>query len=194
MSLSLPQQIEALLFYMTEPMTAKKIAKILGTKEKQVQEAFGELEASFTDRGIALIKNEDTVMLGTHPDAHSIIEQLRKNELGKDLTRAAVETLTIVTYRNGITKSEIDYIRGVNSNFILRNLMMRGLVERTPNPADKRSPLYKPTMDTMSYLGITSVQELPDYENLQAKLDAVHEEYTAASEETNEGETEEHIS
>lgn len=188
MSLSLSQQIEALLFYTTEPMTAKKIAKILGKKESEVQQTFDELEASFTDRGIALVRNDDTVMLGTHPDAHGIIEQLRKAELGGALTRAAVETLTIVTYRNGITKSEIDYIRGVNSNFILRNLMMRGLVERTPNPADKRSPLYKPTMDTLSYLGITSVRELPDFENLQAKLDAVHDEYVVAGEQVDEGE------
>jgi segregation and condensation protein B len=161
----------------------------LKSKEPAVVKAFEELEANLTDRGTALVRNGDTVMLGTHPDAHAIIEQLRKEELGKDLTRAALETLTIVTYRNGITKSEIDYIRGVNSNFILRNLMMRGLVERTPNPNDKRSPLYQPTMDTLSYLGITSVKELPDYENLQAQLDAVHEEYTADEQsEDNEGE------
>lgn len=177
MSLPLSQQIESLLFYKTEPMAKKQIAKLLNVEESAVADALTELEQALADRGVVLVRNDDDVMLGTHPDTHAVIEQLRKDELGTELTRAALETLTIVAYRNGVTKSEIDYIRGVNSNFILRNLMMRGLVERVPNPNDKRSPLYRPTIDTLSYLGITSVEELPDFNNLKQQLDSIHEEF-----------------
>lgn len=178
MSITLAQKIESILFYTTEPMSIKKLSKVLGVSAKQVEVALDDLNEALSGRGIILIRNNDEAMLGTHPETHAIIEQQRKEELGGTLSKAALETLTIVAYRNGITKSEIDYIRGVNSNFILRNLMMRGLIERTDNPADKRSPLYQPTLDTLRYLGISTVTELHDYENFTQALEKLHSEFT----------------
>jgi segregation and condensation protein B len=75
----------------------------------------------------------------------------------KDLGKAGLETLSIILYQGPISRAEIDYIRGVNSNFILRNLLIRGLIERVENPHDQRSFLYKPTLELISYLGLSKI-------------------------------------
>jgi segregation and condensation protein B len=173
MPLHLSQKIEALLFYKTEPMSYKKISKILDAAEDEIREAILDLKQKLQGRGLVVMENNGDVALVTHPEMSELIAGIRKKELGATLSKSALETLTIITYQNGITKSDIDYIRGVNSNFILRNLLMRGLIERVPNPQDKRSPLYQPTMDTLAYLGIQSVDQLPEQETLRQQLEQI---------------------
>lgn len=186
--MKLSNKIEALLFYTTEPLAYKKMSKILDVAIGEIEPAVAELEQVLAGRGVQLIKNGEEVALVTHPEAHAMIEALRKEELGSSLSRAALETLTIITYQNGITKSEIDYIRGVNSNFILRNLLMRGLVEKVPNEQDKRSPLYRPTFDTLAHLGIAQVEELPEYDILQQQLEQLSQEhFNEQSEQSEQG-------
>ncbi|MBI2099909.1 MAG: SMC-Scp complex subunit ScpB, partial [Candidatus Vogelbacteria bacterium] len=79
--------------------------------------------------------------------------------------------LTIVLYKGPLTRAEIDYIRGVNSSFILRHLSIRGLVERIPNPKDARSFLYRPTFDLFQHLGLSKIEELPEYGELISQLE-----------------------
>jgi len=92
--------------------------------------ALKNLETSLSDRGIVLVTKEDEVTLGTAKDTSELIEKLTKDELVRDLGKAGLETLSIIIYQGPISRAEIDYIRGVQSNFILRNLMIRGLVEK----------------------------------------------------------------
>jgi chromosome segregation and condensation protein ScpB len=75
--------------------------------------------------------------LGTVPEASELIEKIIKDELTRELGKSSLETLTIILYKSPIAKPEIDYIRGVNSNYILRNLLVRGLVEKISNPKDQ---------------------------------------------------------
>jgi segregation and condensation protein B len=119
---------------------------------------------------VQVLEKDGEVMLGTHPEASAIIEQLTKEELNRDLGKAGLETLTIVLYKGPITRAELDYIRGVNSSFILRHLTVRGLVDKVVNPADSRSFLYQPSFEVLQHLGITKKEELPDYETAMAKL------------------------
>ncbi len=84
--------------------------------------------------------------------------------------KASLETLTIILYRGPITKSQIDYIRGVNSNFILRGLLIRGLIEREKNPDDERGFIYKPAIELITHLGIGSLSGLPEYTETQAQI------------------------
>jgi segregation and condensation protein B len=121
-------------------------------------------------RGVQVLEKDGEVMLGTHPEASAIIEQLTKEELNRDLGKAGLETLTIVLYKGPITRAELDYIRGVNSSFILRHLTVRGLVDKVVNPADSRSFLYQPSFEVLQHLGITKKEELPDYEAAMTKL------------------------
>ena len=122
-------------------------------------------------RGIVLMRAGDTVTLGTHPEASDILSKIYKEELSKGLSKASIETLSIVMYGDEVTRGKIDYIRGVNSGFILRSLLVRGLIERKPYPRDRKRFMYAPTAELLASLGAASVQALPDYERIHAELD-----------------------
>ncbi|NVN96937.1 SMC-Scp complex subunit ScpB [Candidatus Nomurabacteria bacterium] len=173
MAIELESKIEGLLFYKGEDVTVKKLSELLNVSVEEIEEALKKLEGSLTNRGLVLVRKDDSVVLGITGELSSIIESIRKEEIAKELSKASLETLTIVLYKNGIARSEIDYIRGVNSSFILRNLLVRGLVEKIVDPKDTRRMLYRPTFDTLSYMGITSIKELPNYEQVVASLTGV---------------------
>ena len=162
--MTLEAKIEGIFFYKAEQVLIGELVKMLGTTKDEVVEALGNLETALATRGIALIRAGETVTLGTNVELSQLLETLKKEELSKELSKASLETLSIILYKNGVTRGEIDYIRGVNSSFILRNLSIRGLVERVIHPTDSRKFIYKPTIDTIRFLGITKVEELPDFE------------------------------
>lgn len=161
--MELDKKIEAILFWRGEPVTIKKLAEILKVKEAEIKNAILNLKQNLEGRGIVLLEKDEELALGTHPDFSKFIENLQKEELNRDLSKASLETLSIVLYKGGATRSEIDYVRGVNSSFILRALSVRGLVERVADPKDARRYLYRPSFDLLSYLGIKKVEELPEY-------------------------------
>ncbi len=163
--------IEALLFSRSEPWTFLELEKALAVSSAQIAEAVSELESSLVDRGIHLIQAGDTLTLGTHPDAHAILEKLYKEELSKGLSKASIETLSIIMYGTEITRGKIDYIRGVNSGFILRSLLVRGLIERMPYPRDRKRFMYAPTVALLATLGVEKPEALPDYERVHAQLE-----------------------
>ena len=114
----------------------------------------------------------DEVALVTAPQASELIERLTKEELSKDLGKAGLEALSVILYQGPIGKSDIDYIRGVNSHYILRSLMVRGLVERLPDPSDQRSYRYRATPELLAHLGVSNREQLPEYERLRSEIDA----------------------
>ena len=176
--MTIDAKLEAVLFFKAEPLSIKKLAQILKTDETEVITALGVLKEKLLGRGVTLIEKDDEVMLGTAPEASGMIEELSKEELSRDLGKAGLETLSIVLYRGPITRSGIDYIRGVNSTFILRNLLIRGLVEKIPNPNDQRSFLYRATFDLLSRLGIPRVEDLPEYGSTNESIEKFVEEFS----------------
>jgi segregation and condensation protein B len=177
--MNLAAQIEAILFWKAEPVPTRKLAQLLDTDVKSIKAGLEELENALKGRGVTLVQTEDDVMLGTAKDLSPLIEKLTKEELTRDLGKAGLETLSIVLYQGPISRANIDYIRGVNSQFILRSLLIRGLVERVDNPKDARSFLYKPTLDLLSHLGISKITELPEYEQVRKEIEG----FKAATEE-----------
>lgn len=165
------QKLEAVLFWKGEPTTKKELAKILGVGAGDVEEGLSALREALSGRGLALMEKDDSVMLTTAPAMSGLIEGLLKESLERDLGKAGLETLTLILYYGPITRARIDYIRGVNSTFSLRQLMIRGLVERIDNPSDARGFLYKPTFELLSFLGITKLDELPNYADVRAELE-----------------------
>jgi segregation and condensation protein B len=119
-------------------------------------------------------------MLGTAKELSPLIEQLTKDELNRDLGKAGLETLSIILYQGPISRADIDYIRGVNSQFIIRNLLIRGLVERVDNPQDARSFLYQTTLSLLSHLGLSKKEDLPEYTKIREDI----ESYKNAAKET----------
>lgn len=173
--------IESLLFWKGEPMKVARIAEALALGESEVIAALEGLEKKLARRGdnggnegargVVLVRKDDEVMLGTHPDAAGLLESLSKEELSKDLSKAALETLTVVLYKGPLAKSEIDYIRGVNSGFILRNLLVRGLIERISNPERASGYLYRASFDLLEHLGLSKIEDLPEYNALRGKME-----------------------
>ena len=150
--MELKQKIEAILFFKGEPISIKRLGEILKASKEEIGEAIIDLNNDLRERGIVLMEKGDEINLGTNPEFSTLIEHLQKEELNKELSKASLETLSIVLYKNSVTRAEIDYIRGVNSSFTLRMLSIRGLVEKTTDPKDNRRYIYKPTFDLLSYM------------------------------------------
>ena len=165
------QKIEAYLFWKGEPITLKNLSKTLDTDIETIEQGLSILnEKVKIDSGIVLIRYDDMVTLGTHIDVNDFIENMIKEDLQKELGKSALETLAIILYQGPIKRVDIDYVRGVNSQFILRNLLIRGLITRVDDPLDERAFLYRPSLELMAYLGITDIMHLPDYDEVLAKL------------------------
>lgn len=181
--LTLDAKIEAILFYIGEPVSKTKLSKILEKDYDEIEESLERLRIRLEEGGVVLVTNENSVSLGTSPEVSELIELINKEEINKDLGKASLETLSIVLYKGPITRAKIDYIRGVNSNFILRNLHIRGLIEKVENPNDSRSYLYKASIDLLSFLGLSSIDDLPEYNIIKKEIEAIsHEEEEVFSE------------
>jgi segregation and condensation protein B len=168
--MNLTQKIESYLFYTGQAIAIKKLAGVFDVAEDDIADALHGLEQSLVGRGIILMRNGDEVMLATHPDMSDIILEIKKQELSDPLSKGALETLSIILYKDGATKPDIDFIRGVNSGFMLRNLLIRGLIEKISNPDDARISKYRGTFEALQYLGVSSVSELPHFEHFGSEM------------------------
>lgn len=158
--------IESVLFISGEPVKISRLAKITGAERPEVENAVMVLQNDYVNRGMVIIRKDDMVQMATSPENSTFISDLVKSEIQENLSRAALEVLSIVAYRGPIPRADIDAIRGVNSSFTLRSLMIRGLIERTENPKDNRSYQYKISFDFLKKLGLNSIENLPDWEVL----------------------------
>lgn len=169
--------IESILFLSGSPLNISKISKITGVSKAENENAILALQNDYAlgRRGLVILKKEDEFQLATNPENASFINQLVKGEMQEALSRAALEVISIVAYRGPITRSEIEAIRGVNSSYTVRSLMLRGLMERIENPNNSRGYLYKISFDFLKKLGIDSVEKLPDFEILSrdGKIDSI---------------------
>ena len=159
-------QLEAILFLHGEPMAVAKIANLLKVSEVRVKAGLVELKEALQDsgRGLDLMVGGDRAQLVTAPELSVIVDKLTKDEFDTKLTPAALETLAIVAYFGPCTRALIEYVRGVNSAFMLRNLMIRGLIERKGDKQSGNGYIYQATFDFLKHMGIATTAELPDYE------------------------------
>jgi segregation and condensation protein B len=170
--MSLDSQIEAVLFYKTEPYRKDALAAFFEVSLEEADAGLQILAERLKIGGTRLIMTDTTVQLTTAPEYSALIEQLKKDELSSDIGKAGAETLAIITYRGPLSRAEIDKIRGVNSTFIIRNLLVRGLIERRDHPSDSRSFMYAVTPMLLSHLGVTTREELPDFESVMNAVDS----------------------
>jgi segregation and condensation protein B len=170
--MTLEQKIEAVLFYKAKPLRIGALLAFFEASEDDLGSALVSLQQSLRHRGIRLIISDNKeVQLVTAPEVAEIIELLRKDDLKKDIGSAGAETLAIILYRGPISRAEIDRVRGVNSSFIIRNLLIRGLVERAGSQ-DDRSHNYQVTPALLAQLGIEQKEQLPDFAAIASELDA----------------------
>ena len=165
--MNLSSQLESLLFISSKPLSVKEISEITGAKAKEIEEALEKLANEYKEqaRGFILIKNNGQYQLTTAPENTELVSKFLKDETSGELSQPSLEALTIIAYRGPITKLELERIRGVNCSLILRNLMIRGLIEEKADK-QKNDNLYSVTLDFIKFLGISSLEDLPDYEKL----------------------------
>ena len=165
--MNLISQIESILFVTSKPLKVKQIVKATQKNVSEVEEALEILEMKYNheDQGIHILYEADQFQMATNPDNSSVVDLFIKDEVNGELTKAQLETLTVIAYRGPITKPELEQIRGVNCTLILRNLQMRGLTEQS-DIQDKILPVYNLSINALRYLSVDSASELPDYETL----------------------------
>ncbi len=166
----LVKHINTILFYRGSAIREKELMEICEVGEPDLNEALDILSHNLEAVGMTLVRHNKQVSLTTHPDQSEIIESFKKEEVSGPLSNNAVETLAIIAYQSPIRKTDIDFIRGVNSQYILRNLQSRGLIERHKDKQDDRTHVYTPTLALLEYFGVSSIGQLPDYESIQSEL------------------------
>lgn len=162
--------LEAILFAGGEPLSKKRIMALLDSTKQNLEETIEELRTALIKRGLTLVETDTELELRTAPGAAELIKALRESELARDLGKASLETLSIILYRGSATRSDIDWVRGVNSSTAIRALLLRGLIERTEDAEDKRRARYIGTVDALSHLGVSRKEDLPRYEEFAVSL------------------------
>lgn len=169
--MQLSEAITAILFYKGEPVTYEELANCANSTVDEVKTCITSISEILGTLGLTVVMTSEAAELRTSSKASVLIDAIRKEELSRDLGKAGLETLSILMYKGPSTRAEIDYVRGVNSTAILRNLLIRGLVEKVSNPADQRSFLYKPTHELLAHLGIGKVEDMTEYDVIKTELD-----------------------
>ena len=167
--------IEALLFALGRPLSRSELAKMLAATADELEAAISRLTTR--QGGVVVVDDGREVELRVAGAEAVLVERVRKDEYARDIGKAGLEVLSAVLYRGPLNRSEIDFIRGVNSSQTLRTLTLRGLVRKVPNPRDERSFLYEPTTELLSELGVTRTQDLPDYAAVRQKLSQLEDAY-----------------
>lgn len=174
--MNLDVKIEAILFAEGGSLEKSFIMDILNIQKQELDDSIQTLKERYADRAVYLIETENSVAIVVSKEITDLITKDQEKSLEKELSKSALETLSIILYQPETTKSDIDYIRGVNSSVILRNLLMRGLIEKIPHKTDSRKNIFIPTIDLLRNMGIQQVQELPEYESINNKLREVTKE------------------
>ncbi len=167
-SLPLAALIESLLFVADEPVTAARLAQALEVNADAVESALRELSADGAGRGVRLQRKGDRVQLVTRPEAAEHIERFLGLETTARLSQAALETLAIIAYRLPCTRAQIEAVRGVNCDSVLKNLLTKGLVEETGRLETVGHPIqYATTFAFLQHFGLESLDDLPPLEPAQ---------------------------
>lgn len=167
-TMELSQEIEGVLFYKACPVKKSALCKIFSIDRETLDVSLQSLTKQLNNGPICLAETETEVQLVTAVELDALIESIRKDDMRRDIGKAGAETLAIIVYKGPISRSEIDRIRGVNSSFILRNLLIRGLIERG---VDKNNSVFNVTTMLLSHLGINNKTELPNYASTLDQLE-----------------------
>jgi len=171
--LSMAAQVESLLFVADAPVSTGRLAKALEVTEGQVEKGLAELEAVYAERGLRLQRIGNHVQLITAPEVAPYVERFLGLEAHTTLSRAALETLGIIAYRQPITRPEIEAIRGVSSDSVLRTLLRVGVIEGIGRaPTVGRPVLYGTTFEFLQHFGLRGLDELPPLDALSVEEDA----------------------
>jgi segregation and condensation protein B len=160
--LSLENLVESLLFVAEGPVPVSRLAEALEVSLREVEAALDQLTEAYQQRGLSVQRLRDRVQLTTTPAAADKVQRFLGLAAATPLSRAALETLAIIAYQQPVTRPQIEAVRGVNSDGVIKNLLSKGIIDevgRTDGPG--RPVLYATTPEFLQYFGITSLADLP---------------------------------
>ena len=161
-TLDIPAALEALLFVSAEPVAPSQLATVLDLSASSVEQGLTQLDGELQTRGLRLQRHGGRVQLTTAPEMAETVEHFLGLEATSHLSRAALETLAIVAYQQPVTRPQIEAVRGVSSDGVMKSLLGKGLVQevgRTEGPG--RPILYGTAPDFLQHFGLNSLMELP---------------------------------
>lgn len=171
--------IEALLFTWGDPLDLKDISEIVNIDVKKLNLIMQELidDFNFNRRGLRIIKINDAYQIGTRPDFYEWIKKLHRQNLPKNLSNAALETLSIIAYKQPVIKSEVEYIRGVKCDRAIETLIERNLVQEMGRLDRTGRPIiYGTTSEFLKLFSLETIEDLPDLEKIKSNLKKYQEE------------------
>ena len=161
----LESAVEAILFVAGESITASQIASAVDKPVSMVNAALASLGEKYKTGGLALQFNRGKVQLTSSPNHAEVVERFLGLDSSAKLSRAAIEALTIISYRQPVTRPQVDAIRGVNSDGVIRTLLNKGLIEEVGRAEGPGRPvLYATSLEFLQHFGLTSIDELPPFE------------------------------
>ena len=165
-------KIEALLFVSSGLVSINHLSKALDISEAQVEGALADLETHYKmgGHGLRLMRVKSRVQLTTDATLSKTVEDFLGLESTATLSQAALETLAILAYKQPITRPEVDVIRGVNSDGVMRTLLSKGLIEELGRAETPGRPIYYGTSpEFLQYFGLESLETLPfiDFDSLE---------------------------
>jgi segregation and condensation protein B len=170
-TLELKSLLESLLFVADRPATMENLATALDVSTDEVESALQELDADCQARGVRLQRQGERFQLVSAPEAGPLVERFLGLEISGRLSTAALETLSIVAYRQPVTRAQVEAIRGVNSDSVLRTLVRRGLLEERGRAKAAGQPiLYGTTFDFLEQFGLAGLNDLPGWQELDQAL------------------------
>jgi segregation and condensation protein B len=161
-TLSLSEKIEALLFVAPGSVSVNQLATALGVPNRDVEKGLNDLEKSYQFRGVRLQRHKGQIQMTSAPEAAEVIETFLGLEATSRLSSAALEALAIISYQQPVTRPQVDAIRGVNSDGVIKNLLHKGLIQEVGRSEGPGRPiLYSTTPDFLGHFGLSSMEELP---------------------------------
>lgn len=162
--------IESVLFVASEPVSLVHLATVIEISTEEVQASLENLQELYQERGIRIQWHGGKVQLTTAPENAELIERFLGLESSTRLSRAALETLAIIAYRQPVTRPNLDSVRGVNSDGVLRSLLNKGLIQEVGRSEKPGRPiLYGTTSDFLQHFGLNSLLALPPIRNIDLK-------------------------
>ena len=176
--LPLSVKLEALLFVAPEPTTIAQLATALDVAPSVVERGLNELDAALSTRGLRLQRHAGRVQLTSAPQLADLIEHFLGLEATTHLSRASLETLAIIAYQQPVTRPQIDSIRGVNSDSMMKSLLSKGLILESGRADGPGRPiLYSTTPEFLQHFGLNSILEMPPLAGPEAEAeDDTHDE------------------
>lgn len=165
--MNIQTQLESILLFKGQPVRYAELSKLLETTPEEIKNHIVELSEKYKTTGLRIVYSDTECELVTSADSSDIISKLQKQDTETELSNASLETLSIILYMGPIARSTIDFIRGVNSQFTIRNLLIRGLIERD---STSKIPMYQVSLDTIKFLGLNKIDELPNFKDIKLEL------------------------